>query len=75
MVRRSRSHIWSRKTSCPLRPDRFWITAASASHAQDSSTDMEIAKEEDIDAFFFAQEGLMAGMGVQGTKISRINPD
>jgi hypothetical protein len=36
---------------------------------------MEIAKEEDIDAFFFAQEGLMAGMGVQGTKISRINPD
>lgn len=35
---------------------------------------MEIIKE-DIDAFLFAQESLMAGMGVPGTRMSRINPD
>ncbi|NIO16221.1 MAG: twin-arginine translocation pathway signal protein [Deltaproteobacteria bacterium] len=32
------------------------------------------AKEE-IYAFFFDQKGLMAGMGLQGSKISRITPD
>jgi lipid-binding SYLF domain-containing protein len=31
--------------------------------------------KDDIYAFFFDQEGLMAGMGLQGTKISPINPD
>ena len=31
--------------------------------------------KEDIYAFFFGQEGLMAGMGLQGSKISRIEPD
>jgi lipid-binding SYLF domain-containing protein len=31
--------------------------------------------KEDIYAFFFAQEGLMAGLGLQGSKISPINPD
>ena len=31
--------------------------------------------KEDIYAFFFDQEGLMAGLGLQGTKISPINPD
>ncbi|MEI8340797.1 MAG: lipid-binding SYLF domain-containing protein [Verrucomicrobiota bacterium] len=29
----------------------------------------------DVYAFFFSQRGLMAGMGLQGTKISRIYPD
>ena len=31
--------------------------------------------KDDIQAFFFDQEGLMAGMGLQGAKISAINPD
>jgi len=31
--------------------------------------------KEDIYAFFFGQEGLMAGLGLQGSKISRIHPD
>ena len=30
--------------------------------------------KEDIYVFFFDQSGLMAGLGVQGTKISKINP-
>ena len=29
----------------------------------------------DVYAFIFAQKGLMAGIGLQGTKISRIHPD
>jgi lipid-binding SYLF domain-containing protein len=31
--------------------------------------------KDDIYAFFFDQKGLMAGLGLQGTKITRINPD
>lgn len=30
--------------------------------------------KEDIYAFFFSQKGLMAGLGLQGSKISRITP-
>jgi lipid-binding SYLF domain-containing protein len=30
---------------------------------------------EDVYAFIFSQEGLMAGLGVQGSKISRIHPE
>jgi lipid-binding SYLF domain-containing protein len=30
---------------------------------------------EGVYAFFFEQKGLMAGLGVQGTKISRIDPN
>jgi lipid-binding SYLF domain-containing protein len=30
--------------------------------------------KDDIYAFIFGQKGLMAGLGVQGNKISRINP-
>ena len=29
--------------------------------------------QSDIYAFFFSQEGLMAGLGLQGTKITKIN--
>jgi lipid-binding SYLF domain-containing protein len=29
----------------------------------------------DVYAFFFDQRGLMAGIGLQGTKITRIHPD
>jgi len=29
---------------------------------------------DDVYAFIFAQEGLMAGLGLQGSKITRINP-
>ena len=29
--------------------------------------------QSDIYAFFFSQKGLMAGIGLQGTKITRIN--
>jgi lipid-binding SYLF domain-containing protein len=31
--------------------------------------------KEDIYAFFFGQKGLMAGLGLQGTKITKIIPD
>jgi lipid-binding SYLF domain-containing protein len=31
--------------------------------------------KEDIYVFFFEQKGLMAGLGLQGTKITKINPD
>jgi len=31
--------------------------------------------KDDIYAFFFGQKGLMAGLGLQGSKISRITPD
>ena len=31
--------------------------------------------KEDIYAFFFDQEGLMLGLGLQGTKITKITPD
>jgi lipid-binding SYLF domain-containing protein len=31
--------------------------------------------KEDIYAFIFGQKGLMAGLGLQGNKISKINPD
>lgn len=30
--------------------------------------------KEDVYAFIFSQKGLMAGIGIQGSKISRINP-
>jgi lipid-binding SYLF domain-containing protein len=30
--------------------------------------------KEDIFAFIFGQKGLMAGLGIQGNKISKINP-
>ena len=31
--------------------------------------------KKDVYAFIFGQKGLMAGIGIQGTKITRINPD
>lgn len=31
--------------------------------------------KDDIYAFFFGQKGLMAGMGLQGSKITKIKPD
>jgi len=31
--------------------------------------------KSDIYAFFFSQKGLMAGLGLQGSKITRINPE
>lgn len=31
--------------------------------------------KDDVYAFFFSQEGLMAGLGVQGSKITKIIPD
>jgi lipid-binding SYLF domain-containing protein len=31
--------------------------------------------KDDIYAFFFDQKGLMAGMGLQGSKITKINKD
>jgi len=31
--------------------------------------------KDDIYAFIFSQKGLMAGLGLQGTKITKINPD
>jgi lipid-binding SYLF domain-containing protein len=31
--------------------------------------------KEGIYVFFFDQKGLMAGLGIQGSKISRIEPD
>jgi lipid-binding SYLF domain-containing protein len=31
--------------------------------------------KDDIYAFFFGQKGLMAGIGLQGSKITKIDPD
>ena len=31
--------------------------------------------QDDIYVFFFDQKGLMAGLGLQGSKITQINPD
>jgi lipid-binding SYLF domain-containing protein len=31
--------------------------------------------KDGVYAFIFGQKGLMAGLGLQGSKISRINPD
>lgn len=31
--------------------------------------------KEDVYVFFFDQSGLMAGLGIQGSKITKINPD
>jgi lipid-binding SYLF domain-containing protein len=31
--------------------------------------------KDEIYAFFFDQEGLMAGLGIQGSKITKITPD
>jgi lipid-binding SYLF domain-containing protein len=31
--------------------------------------------KDDIYAFIFGQKGLMAGIGLQGSKISKIKPD
>ena len=31
--------------------------------------------KDDIYAFFFGQKGLMAGLGIQGSKITKISPD
>ncbi len=44
--------------------DEGWSSSASVSEL-----------EEDILVFFFDQEGLMAGAGIQGTKISRFTPE
>jgi len=30
--------------------------------------------QSDVYAFVFGQQGLMAGLGIQGSKITRINP-
>jgi lipid-binding SYLF domain-containing protein len=30
--------------------------------------------KDDINAFIFGQKGLMAGLGIQGNKITKINP-
>jgi lipid-binding SYLF domain-containing protein len=46
------------------------VVDKGASGALTSST-----LQDDIYAFFFDQEGLMAGLGLQGTKISKIQPD
>ena len=31
--------------------------------------------KDDVYVFFFDQKGLMAGLGIQGTKISKITPE
>lgn len=40
----------------------------------DSGSFTTSSAKEDIYVFFFDQSGLMAGLGIQGTKVSRINP-
>jgi lipid-binding SYLF domain-containing protein len=44
-------------------------TAAAFGKSMTSST-----LKDDIYAFIFSQKGLMAGIGLQGSKITRINP-
>ena len=48
------------------------IVVADAGLARSLTTS---TAKDDIYAFFFSQKGLMAGMGLQGSKISRITPD
>jgi lipid-binding SYLF domain-containing protein len=47
------------------------ITILDAGKAANLST---TTAKDDIYAFFFDQKGLMAGLGIQGTKITRITP-
>jgi lipid-binding SYLF domain-containing protein len=39
-----------------------------------AKTTTTITMNEDIYAFVFGQKGLMAGLGVQGNKISKMTP-
>ena len=39
-----------------------------------AADNLEEPAEAGRGAFFFDQKGLMAGLGIQGTKVSRINP-
>ena len=34
----------------------------------------KLAMKDDIYAFIFGQKGLMAGFGIQGNKITKLNP-
>ena len=48
------------------------ITVVDAGAARSLTT---TTAKSDIYAFFFDQKGLMAGLGLQGSKITQINPD
>jgi lipid-binding SYLF domain-containing protein len=48
------------------------LTVVDAGFARSLST---TTLKDDIYAFFFDQKGLMAGIGLQGSKISRIDPE
>ena len=48
------------------------LTVVDAGFSKSLST---TTLKEDIYAFFFDQKGLMAGIGLQGSKITRITPD
>jgi lipid-binding SYLF domain-containing protein len=48
------------------------LTVVDAGFAKSLST---TTLKEDIYAFFFDQKGLMAGLSLQGSKITRITPD
>ena len=39
-----------------------------------AKTSTTTTMKEDIYAFVFGQKGLMAGIGIQGNKITKINP-
>jgi lipid-binding SYLF domain-containing protein len=48
------------------------VVVVDAGVAQNITT---TTARKDVYAFFFDQKGLMAGLGIQGTKITRIHPD
>ena len=48
------------------------LTVVDAGFAKSFST---TTLKEDIYAFFFDQKGLMAGLSLEGSKITRITPD
>ncbi len=48
------------------------VVVVDAGKARSLST---TTAKDDIYVFFFSQKGLMAGLGIQGSKITKINPD
>jgi hypothetical protein len=57
--------------------DGFEVGVGSSVVVMDQGTAKTLTTttaQSDVYAFIFRQEGLMAGLGVQGSKITRINP-
>lgn len=59
-------------------PDGVFVTPCVSIEVVDKGVAKSLTTstaKEDIYAFFFDQKGLMAGLGLQGSKITKIDPD